>query len=138
MIRNKPALGLDPRVETGFPKRSCPIEISSASICGDRCSRVRHRRRRHPTGRGAERPPVRRLVVLLATIAVVLVLVPYAIAPFYRFIDPVSMPMLWRFATGARVERIIVPLSRIAPTLRLAVIVAEDGSFCRNPGIDLG
>ena len=81
---------------------------------------------------------MRRLVVLLATIAVVLVLVPYAIAPFYRFIDPVSMPMLWRFATGARVERIVVPLSRIAPTLRLAVTVAEDGSFCRNPGIDLG
>src|SRR5580658_1192502 len=23
MIRNKPALGLDPRVEAGFPKRSC-------------------------------------------------------------------------------------------------------------------
>jgi len=23
MIREKPALGLDPRVETGFPKRSC-------------------------------------------------------------------------------------------------------------------
>ena len=46
--------------------------------------------------------------------------------------------MLWRYATGARVEQIDVPLSRISPALRLAVIVAEDGSFCRNPGIDLG
>jgi monofunctional biosynthetic peptidoglycan transglycosylase len=82
--------------------------------------------------------PLRRLAVILAIVAITLVLIPYAIAPFYRFIDPVSMPMLWRFATGARVERIAVPLFRISPALRLAVIVAEDGSFCRNPGIDLG
>jgi hypothetical protein len=27
MIRKKPALGLDPRVETGFPKRSCSIKM---------------------------------------------------------------------------------------------------------------
>ena len=26
----------------------------------------------------------------------------------------------------------------ISPALRLAVIAAEDGSFCHNPGIDLG
>jgi monofunctional glycosyltransferase len=81
---------------------------------------------------------LRRLAVLFAIVVAVLVLIPYAIAPFYRFIDPVSMPMLWRWATGARVERIAVPLDRIAPALRLTVIVAEDGSFCRNHGIDLG
>jgi len=81
---------------------------------------------------------LRRLAVLLAIVAVVLVLIPYAVVPFYRFIDPVSMPMLWRYATGGRVERIDVPLAHISPALRLAVIVAEDGSFCRNPGIDLG
>ena len=46
--------------------------------------------------------------------------------------------MLWRWATGARVEHVYVPLSRIAPALSLAVIVAEDGSFCHNHGIDLG
>ena len=81
---------------------------------------------------------LRRLAALLAIVAVVLVLIPYAVVPFYRFIDPVSMPMLWRYATGARVDRIDVPLARISPALRLAVIAAEDGSFCRNPGIDLG
>jgi monofunctional glycosyltransferase len=81
---------------------------------------------------------LRRLAEILAIVAVGLMLIPYVIAPFYRFIDPVSMPMLWRYATGARVQRIVVPLSRISPALRLAVIVAEDGSFCRNPGIDLG
>jgi monofunctional glycosyltransferase len=82
--------------------------------------------------------PLRRIAVILAIVAAAVVFIPYAIAPFYRFFDPVSMPMLWRYATGARVERINVPLSRISPSLRLAVIVAEDGSFCRNPGIDLG
>jgi hypothetical protein len=82
--------------------------------------------------------PLRRLVVIVAIVAVVLMLIPYAVVPFYRFLDPVSMPMLWRYATSARVERIDVPLAHIAPALRLAVIAAEDGSFCRNPGIDLG
>jgi len=67
-----------------------------------------------------------------------LLLLPYLIVPLYRFIMPVSMPMLYRFATGARVERTVVPLESIAPALALAVIVAEDGSFCRNRGIDLG
>jgi monofunctional glycosyltransferase len=81
---------------------------------------------------------VRRFMVIVAIVAAILVLIPYAIVPFYRFIDPVSMPILWRYATGARVERIVTPLDRIAPALRLAVIVAEDGSFCRNPGVDLG
>ena len=66
--------------------------------------------------------------VLLGVVILVLLLAPYAIVPFYRFIQPVSTPMLWRWATGARV----------APALPLAVIVAEDGSFCRNRGIDLG
>jgi monofunctional biosynthetic peptidoglycan transglycosylase len=74
----------------------------------------------------------------LIILAVAILLVPYVIAPLYRFVDPVSTPMLWRSATGRRVERIVVPLNRIAPSLRLAVIVAEDGSFCRNRGVDLG
>lgn len=81
---------------------------------------------------------MRRLAVSIAIVAAVLVLMPYAIAPLYRFFDPVSTLMIWRWATGARVERIVVPLNHISPALPLAVIVAEDGSFCRNHGIDLG
>ena len=81
---------------------------------------------------------MRRLVRSVVILAIAVLIIPYAIAPFYRFIDPVSMPMLWRWATGKRVQRIVVPLNRIAPPLRLAVIVAEDGSFCRNRGVDLG
>jgi len=80
----------------------------------------------------------RRLLLVLVIIVLTLLFLPYLIAPFYRFVQPVSTPMLWRWVTGARVERIVVPLGRIAPTLPLAVIVAEDGSFCHNHGIDLG
>ena len=81
---------------------------------------------------------MRRLVRNLIILALAVLLIPYVIAPLYRFVDPVSTPMLWRWATGKRLVRIVVPLNRIAPALRLAVIVAEDGSFCRNRGIDLG
>ena len=80
----------------------------------------------------------RRVALSFAVAVAVLVLLPYAIAPFYRFVDPVSVPILWRRATGQRVERTFEPLGDISPALQLAVIVAEDGSFCRNPGIDLG
>jgi monofunctional biosynthetic peptidoglycan transglycosylase len=81
---------------------------------------------------------VRRIAVLIAAVAVALVLIPYAIAPFYRFIDPVSTPMLWRRLTGERVAHSFIPLDRISPALPITVIMAEDGSFCRNRGIDLG
>jgi monofunctional biosynthetic peptidoglycan transglycosylase len=33
---------------------------------------------------------------------------------------------------------LVEPLDRMSPALPLAVIVAEDGTFCRNHGIDLG
>ena len=81
---------------------------------------------------------MRRLVRTLIIVVLAVLLIPYVIAPFYRFITPVSMPMLWRWDTGKRVERIVVPLNHFAPALRLAVIVAEDGSFCHNRGVDLG
>jgi monofunctional glycosyltransferase len=91
--------------------------------------RARERQKQHP---------LRRLAVGCAIVVAAVLLLPYAVAPFYRVIDPVSTPMLWRWVTGARVQRIVVPLRDIAPALPLAVIVAEDASFCRNHGIDLG
>ena len=63
-------------------------------------------------------------------------LLPYALAPLYRFVDPVSTLMLWRWATGKPVERTVVPLTSIAPALPLAVIASEDARFCRHYGID--
>ena len=83
-------------------------------------------------------PSLRRIAFVGAIVIAVLIFIPYLIAPLYRFVDPVSMPMLWRYATGARVERIVTPLTRMAPVLPLAIIGAEDGTFCHNRGIDLG
>jgi len=85
-----------------------------------------------------QRSGLGRLLAVCATVIFVVLAAPYVIAPFYRVIDPVSTPMLWRWATGQRVERIFVPLNRIAPVLPLTVILAEDASFCRNHGLDLG
>jgi monofunctional biosynthetic peptidoglycan transglycosylase len=66
----------------------------------------------------------------------VLLLLPYLLAPLYRVIDPVSTLMLARWALGKRVERSVLPLERIAPVLPRTVIASEDGRFCAHFGID--
>jgi monofunctional biosynthetic peptidoglycan transglycosylase len=78
--------------------------------------------------------------VLRAAIVLVLVvlLLPYVLAPLYRVADPVSALMLWREATGRRVERIWVPLGAMAPALPRAVMAAEDARFCVHHGVDFG
>src|SRR2546423_11030346 len=65
-------------------------------------------------------------------------LLPYVIAPLYRVVDPVSTLMLWRRATGARVERTWMPMDAIGPALPRNVIASEDARFCTHHGIDLG
>jgi monofunctional biosynthetic peptidoglycan transglycosylase len=88
----------------------------------------------------AQPRPARRWLARLAWACVlalaVVVLLPYLLAPLYRFVNPVSTLMLWRWATGARVERTFVPIERIAPALPITVIAAEDGRFCSHRGID--
>jgi monofunctional biosynthetic peptidoglycan transglycosylase len=81
---------------------------------------------------------LRRFLLTIGIVILILLALPYLLVPLYRFGHPVSIPMTWRFITGSRVERIYVPISRIAPSLPLTVIIAEDGSFCRNRGVDLG
>jgi monofunctional biosynthetic peptidoglycan transglycosylase len=75
---------------------------------------------------------IRILIVAMA----VFLLLPYLLAPLYRWIDPVSTPMMARWLTGKRVERTVVPLSQMAPALPRTVIASEDGRFCRHRGID--
>jgi monofunctional biosynthetic peptidoglycan transglycosylase len=72
--------------------------------------------------------------IVLAVLAILLI--PYAIAPFYRFANPVSTLMLWRWATGQRVEHSYVPIGAMARTLPLSVMAAEDARFCEHSGID--
>ena len=81
---------------------------------------------------------LRRVRPVRAAIVAVLVLLalPYLIVPLYSLGKPVSTVMLWRWISGQRVQRQYEPLSRIAPALELAVIVAEDGRFCSHHGVD--
>jgi monofunctional glycosyltransferase len=81
---------------------------------------------------------LRRFLLIVGIVILILLALPYLLVPLYRFGQPVSVPMAWRFLTGSRVERIYVPMSRIAPSLPLTVIISEDGTFCRNRGVDLG
>jgi monofunctional glycosyltransferase len=81
-------------------------------------------------------PRVPRPLRLLLLCLLLLLLLPYLLAPLYSFGEPVSTVMVWRRVMGERVERIYVPISRISPNLRLAVIIAEDGRFCTHHGVD--
>jgi monofunctional glycosyltransferase len=81
---------------------------------------------------------IRRAVAVVCAAALILVLLPYALAPVYRAVDPPSTLMLWRFLHGAPVVRAWMPIDRISPSLIRATIVAEDDRFCRNRGINYG
>src|SRR5580693_4164735 len=82
------------------------------------------------------RPRFWHMLRIIALCMVVLLLVPYVLTPLYRVVDPVSTLMLWRWSKRTRVERIVVPLDRIAPILPRSVIAAEDDRFCSHHGID--
>jgi monofunctional glycosyltransferase len=73
--------------------------------------------------------------VLVAGCAFLLIL-PYGLTPLYRAVDPVSTIMLWRWATGTRVERSVTPIDLLGSALPRTVLAAEDERFCSHHGID--
>src|SRR5262245_64415410 len=79
---------------------------------------------------------LRRLVWTVVIVLLILLLLPYLLVPLYRFVNPVSTLMLWRWATGQRVERTFVPIDRMSPSLPVTVIASEDGRFCSHSGVD--
>ena len=79
-----------------------------------------------------------RLIRAVLVLIVVIVLVPYLLAPLYHAVNPVSTLMLWRKVSGARVERTWAPLTAIAPALPRTVMASEDARFCVHRGIDFG
>jgi monofunctional biosynthetic peptidoglycan transglycosylase len=84
------------------------------------------------------RPPrwLARLGWAIVIALLLVLLLPYLLVPLYRVVDPVSTLMLWRWATGKRVEHTFVPIGRMAPSLPMTVIASEYGRFCRHHGID--
>jgi monofunctional biosynthetic peptidoglycan transglycosylase len=79
--------------------------------------------------------PLRAIQVLVAGCALLLIL-PYMLTPLYRVVDPVSTLMLWRWAKRVRVERVVMPIDRLAPVLSRSVLAGEDARFCRHHGVD--
>ena len=68
----------------------------------------------------------------------VLFAIPVLLTPVYLFVDPVSVPMLERYVTGRPVDREWRDIGDISDRLKAAVILSEDGQFCRHWGVDLG
>ena len=66
----------------------------------------------------------------------VVLLLPYLLAPFYRAGHPVSTLMAWRWLTGAPVSRQWIDFSAISPALPRSVVASEDAKFCSHRGID--
>jgi monofunctional biosynthetic peptidoglycan transglycosylase len=69
--------------------------------------------------------------------AAILVVAVLALAVAYRWINPpVSTLMLGQSIAGTSIERRWVPLDQVSPHLIRAVVLSEDGGFCRHSGVD--
>jgi monofunctional glycosyltransferase len=74
----------------------------------------------------------------LLLIVLGMLLLPYLLAPFYRFGHPVSTLMAWRWLTGAPVSRPWIDFGAIGPSLPRSVVASEDAKFCSHHGVDWG
>lgn len=79
-----------------------------------------------------------RALRFLGTVMAVLVAFPLVLTPVYLVVDPISVPMLERFVTGRPVVRTWRDIDDISDRLKAAVILSEDGQFCRHWGVDVG
>ena len=73
---------------------------------------------------------------ILLLILLVVLLLPYLVAPFYRAGHPVSTLMAWRWVKGAPVVRPWIDFNAISPALPRSVVGSEDAKFCSHHGID--
>jgi monofunctional biosynthetic peptidoglycan transglycosylase len=69
-------------------------------------------------------------------ILIVVLALPYLLAPLYRTGHPVSTLMVWRWLKGAPVSRQWIDLHAMSPYLPRSVVAAEDAKFCIHHGID--
>ena len=79
---------------------------------------------------------MRRAILALLLILLVVLALPYLVAPFYRVGHPVSTLMAWRWLKGAPVSRQWIDFGAISPALPRSVVASEDAKFCSHHGID--
>jgi len=100
-------------------------------------SRVFCSQNRHFCGICAEPETViLRVARNLLLILLVVLALPYLLAPLYRAGHPVSTLMAWRWLTGAPMSRQWIDFGAISPSLPRSVVAAEDAKFCSHHGID--
>ncbi len=75
---------------------------------------------------------VRNIVLAL----LLLLALPYLLAPLYNVGHPVSTLMLWRWVTGQQVTRQWADIAAISPALPRTVAASEDAKFCSHNGVD--
>jgi monofunctional biosynthetic peptidoglycan transglycosylase len=71
-------------------------------------------------------------------ILIIVLALPYLLAPLYRTSHPVSTLMAWRWLKGEPVSRQWIDLRAMSPYLPRSVVAAEDAKFCTHRGIDWG
>lgn len=73
---------------------------------------------------------------LIKRALIVVIALPFVLTLVYAVVPPVSTLMLARWLTLQPVERDWVPLEKISPALKRAVVTAEDARFCSHNGVD--
>jgi monofunctional biosynthetic peptidoglycan transglycosylase len=80
---------------------------------------------------------IRRLIKLGLIASILFVFLPLTAVLVFRFVPvPLTPLMVIRLAEGEGLRHKWVPLERISPHLRQAVIASEDNRFCEHGGID--
>lgn len=81
-----------------------------------------------------KRRPIRLLLALVLSV----VIVPFALLPLMRVVDPpVTALQIWKRIEGRSIIRDAVPLEAVSPSLVRAVVTSEDARFCLHNGIDM-
>lgn len=83
-----------------------------------------------------QKPQILRIARTLLLILLVILLLPYLLAPLYRAGHPVSTLMAWRRLTGAPMSRHWIDFGAISPYLPRSVVGSEDAKFCSHHGVD--
>lgn len=77
-------------------------------------------------------------IVRLVLVAILLlVAIPLVLTPVYLVVNPISVPMLARVMTGRPIVHEWRSIDEISDRLKAAVILSEDGQFCRHWGVDV-
>jgi len=99
---------------------------------------TRRRRGQAHGGRASSglRKWLRRLVIVVICVAAIPAFLTFVYA--IPSVHPISTLMLKDLLTGKSYDRQWVSLDAISPHLAYAVVMSEDGQFCRHDGIDWG